>query len=122
MNVASPSHSSATPNACSRAARSRRRGGLAGAGGERLALLQREVPVDAVLAVLQGALQLRDQLRDHLRVVRQPGSSRKLRRVDLRIAGQELAQHVAKLVFRFLVRIIRHGTYANRLCGLRRAF
>ena len=60
----------ATTNACSRASRSAGAVGWLERAANDLALLQGEVPVDAVLAVLQGALQLRDQLRDHLRVVR----------------------------------------------------
>lgn len=84
------------------------------AGRDALRLLEGEPPVDAVAAVLQGVLQLADELRDHLRVVRQPGGARESGRVDVRVARQEVAQHVTELVLGVLPGILSHVHYASR--------
>ncbi len=68
----------------------RDRGGPFGRDGE----------VDAVPARLRGALQLAHQVRDEGRVVRQARGTGELRRVDLALSGEELAEHLLEVVVR----------------------
>ncbi len=90
-----------------------------GARGETLRLLEGEAPVDAVFTRLHGVLQLSHQLRHHFRIVGESRGARKLRRIDVGIAREELAQHVSELVARVLPRIISHTNYASRCTVVR---
>jgi hypothetical protein len=102
------------------------RGGHGGASGECAGLLCREAPVDAVAAVLQGVLQLPDEALHHLGVVGQAGRARQFGRVEVGVAGEEVAQHVAELfaavvtaaliagaVGGFVGRVLGHDDYAS---------
>ena len=66
-------------------------------GRDALRLFEGEPPVDAVAAGVDRVLQLGHELGDHGRVVGQPRGSRELRRVDVAVALEELAQHLAEL-------------------------
>ena len=69
-------------------------------GGDAAGLVARELPVDALAGRVHGLLQLAHEARDHERVGRQPCGTRELRRVDIALAREEFAHHLAELVLR----------------------
>ena len=92
------------------------RGGLGrrahdgGVRRETLGLLEGETPVDALAAVGERLLQLTDQSLHHFGIVGQPGGTRQLRGVEVGIAGEKIAQHVAEVILgRLVPRIISHA-------------
>ncbi|OEI69241.1 hypothetical protein Cus16_1080 [Curtobacterium sp. ER1/6] len=101
--------------------RGRRVHRVAAVAGDRGRALRRDREVDAVPAGLRGPLQLTHEVCHERRVVRQAGRARELRRVDLSLSGEQLAQHLLEVVVRTPLRFIRHADYANR-CSRDRAW
>ena len=82
------------------------------ARGESAGLFEGETPVDSLAAVLQRLLQLPDQTLHHLGVVGQSSGARELRRIELGVAREELAQHLAEVVLRRLAPRLPVGSVA----------
>jgi hypothetical protein len=77
--------------------------------GELAGALAGHLPVDAVARVAERALQLREQLADHLRILREARGAGQLLGVDLPVAAQESGEHPAELVLGIGRGLVGHG-------------
>ena len=77
-------------------------------------LLDRKIPVDPLALVVEGVLQLAHDLGEQRRIVGEAGRARKLAGVEVAVAREELAQHVAELFFWVFAGVVRHKSTLSR--------